>query len=226
MPEPSSTGPFMFYFLGNESGSTKILLQMWNGYHGLGGGEFSGKRVDMSFAFKDLAIEHICDDFREEDLPSVWTLAGELLEDRVAAAIFAQDSGEYFSKFDVNRKQRPDWPWYASLGATFCRVTYRWYDYLQKYDLYQVTLWMDLELPRHFVTDFSEDSLNALTADQLTPVTELGLSLPSEQEMAAYIVLGHLEQLQPVEDESGAFLSRGSWWTKAAASRCISPPPG
>ena len=59
------------------------------------------------------------------------------------------------------------------------------------------------------MVDAPDDGFAALSPENLTPVAELGNSLPSEQEMAEYIVLGHLEQLQPVEDKSTGFAQQG-----------------
>lgn len=162
----------------------------------------TGKYGNLAFGYKFLPIEDSItqeqyDRFRNEDLPLIWSLAGELLLEQEAIESLREECMTYFNNYIKNGQHLNQINWWGRQNDIFCHVEFTWHSALNQYIPYSMTFFDPLALTFDYQTQgkikFYKNQEEVYTVSEVDILN----STPSGE----FLISGYLENLCINDDD-------------------------
>ncbi len=162
----------------------------------------TGKYGDFSFWYKFSPIEDSItqeqyDRFRNEDLPLIWSLAGELLLEQDAIESLGEECMTYFNNYTKDGQHLDKINWWGRQNDIFCHVEFTWDSAFNQYIPYSIIFFDPVALAFNYTTQGEIKSYKS--QEEVYTVSEVDIlnSTPSGE----FLISGYLENLCINDDD-------------------------
>jgi len=162
----------------------------------------TGKYGDFSFWYKfspmeDSITQEQYDRFRNEDLPLIWSLAGELLLEQDAIESLGEECMIYFNNYTKNGKDLNHINWWGRQNDIFCQVEFTWHSAFNQYMPHSMTFFDPVALAFDYKTQGKIKLYK--NEEEVYTVSEVNIldSTPSGD----FLISGYLENLCINDDD-------------------------